>query len=134
MESLAGFRNRDVTRALRLFFPDLTLLDKPELQDLFGARNAILHARPRYYEDYAGHVSDTDPPRIITKWTRSLTTPLTESTGWVTELPKYLELGLQLIEALAEKLRVPTRAKLPRMRKDHPILEMRRHEAQRKVP
>jgi hypothetical protein len=129
MESVGGFRNRDATRALRMFFPNFRLFDKPELQELFSSRNEILHARPRYYEDYAGHIANKGPARMITKWTKSLSTPVTESTLWVTELPKYLDLALQILESLAQRLRVPVRGKLPKMRKDHPILEMRKYEA-----
>lgn len=129
MESIARSTNRDMIRTLRMFFPDFRLFDKPELQELFTFRNEILHARPRYNEDYAGHLSSTNPPRIITKWTRSLSTPVTESTAWVSELPKYLGLGLEILEALAEKLRGSVRGKLPKMRKDHPILEMRKSKA-----
>ncbi len=129
MESVVRFRNPDATRTLRMFFPDFRLFDKPELQELFSTRNEILHARPRYYEDYVGHVATKGPPRIITRWTKSLSGPVTESTSWVTELPKYLELALQILEGLAGRLKVPVRGKLPKMRKDHPILEMRRYEA-----
>ena len=39
MESVARSTNRDTIRALRMFFPDFRVFDKPELQELFTFRN-----------------------------------------------------------------------------------------------
>lgn len=127
MESVGQFRNQDAARALRRFFPDFRLFDKPEYQELFSARNEILHARPRYHENYVADIATKGPPRIITKWTKRLLGSVTESTSWVIELPNYLEFALQILEGLIDRLKMPLPNKLPKMRTDHPILEIRRN-------
>jgi hypothetical protein len=129
MELVVGLRNKDAIRALRRFFPDLKLFDRSELQELFTSRNEILHARPEYYEDYVMHVARDGPPRTITKWSKSLRLPPTESATWVIELPKYLDLAVQIVEDLVIRLQTPLGGKLPKMRKDHPITKMRELEA-----
>ncbi len=131
MEAVVKLRNRETAQALKRFFPDLSPLDQSDFQELFSSRNEILHARPEYYENYAVHVATEGPLRATTKWTKSLRGSATEDRRWVTELPRYLAFALQIVERLTGKLGKPAGSKLPKMRKNHPILRMREFEAKK---
>jgi len=123
-------RRRDVLRAL---LPDVDrLFNQREMQELLRTRNVILHAQAEYSEDYVVRPSWEDM-RIVTAWSRSLTLPVALDAEWVRNLPRYVVLAVELMERLVAGMAAP-RPRLPKMRDDHPIRQMRNHERANREP
>lgn len=122
MEGISMLRNPEVIRSLRKCFPNMPIFDRPQLQNLFETRNAIIHARPNYHEDYVAGVA-AKKPRFIVKWTRFIRGPSLEDTNWITDLPLYLDLSVEILEKLIMNLRKRPITGLPNVRRDHPLRE-----------